>query len=641
MPLPVTFATLPTGLNPMALFDQNFEYLLDNQTKATQEEAVAGANTTAVMSPLNVAQAAAGYILGTRAEYIAADLPLILVAVTTTGYAAATDGGGATYARVETEPLHAGKFQSHDGAWWELSNRVVTPEMFGAVGDGSTLDTIAITNALTVGQQICGAPGRVYAVAGNIMLPANAYMVDCSFKQMTPGGGNRRTLFASNVNNIRLYSVTVDRNGDGTNGALGDDAGIWITGGSGHVLMDLVVHGWDMGSGLVIANATNFNLINPRVYDIKYTLATNPGDDRVQGIWLTGCSYFNFIGYNVSDLGGTIASISTTRWSRALPMGGCSDFLVYGGRVFDVDQGVDMTGGGDGNRRFVISICVSTRCRSYGFKFANSPYEGNITSCTGVDCGLATFVVSGPVETGLPSPRDLTFTSCRSINVGSNGEWLANFPTGFLVTQGTFDTNRPRPVRFVNCDAVDNQTVPTMAYGFRNQVVAPTYGIPFNECVDCTSFGHTIAAFYGFNYPAVKVNRTANLTLTNGATTDVLWTAEVYDGANMHDNSSNRELIRVPRDGWYRCVAKITFAGNASGTRFIVLNVSGNQDAFSLVRGGGNANDQTFVTEATYYLTTNNNVKVQAFQSSGGNLDIVYQYSSFEVTEAMNQNAAP
>jgi hypothetical protein len=63
------------------------------------------------------------------------------------GYIAAGDGGGALYVRAASEPAHPGKIRSADrllpngatdpmnGGWWELRERVITPEMFGAAGD--------------------------------------------------------------------------------------------------------------------------------------------------------------------------------------------------------------------------------------------------------------------------------------------------------------------------------------------------------------------------------------------------------------------------------------------------------------------------------------------------------------------------
>ncbi len=57
--------------------------------------------------------------------------------------------GGAEYKRIDAAPTHVGKFQDTAGQWWELHELHVTPEMFGAVGDGATHDTDAVNAAIT------------------------------------------------------------------------------------------------------------------------------------------------------------------------------------------------------------------------------------------------------------------------------------------------------------------------------------------------------------------------------------------------------------------------------------------------------------------------------------------------------------
>ncbi len=62
--------------------------------------------------------------------------------IRTGGFFAAGDGGGALYKRSPVEPSHDGKFQSADGAWWEIADRTITPQMFGAVGSGDHAEAL-------------------------------------------------------------------------------------------------------------------------------------------------------------------------------------------------------------------------------------------------------------------------------------------------------------------------------------------------------------------------------------------------------------------------------------------------------------------------------------------------------------------
>ncbi|MEM7506152.1 MAG: hypothetical protein AAF415_05355 [Pseudomonadota bacterium] len=62
----------------------------------------------------------------------------------TAGFTSPGDGGGALYARVATDPGHGGVLQTADNAFWDLAELRVTPFMFGATGNGSTNDGVAL-----------------------------------------------------------------------------------------------------------------------------------------------------------------------------------------------------------------------------------------------------------------------------------------------------------------------------------------------------------------------------------------------------------------------------------------------------------------------------------------------------------------
>ena len=106
--------------------------------------------------------------------------------VRTAGYAAEGDLGGALYKRVGSAPSHAGKFQSADGAWWELAETVVTPQMFGALTIGDA--TAAIQAAI----DWCYNDG---AIRGALHLPAN-----CTFTVSDPNGDGYCLLLPDGVN---------------------------------------------------------------------------------------------------------------------------------------------------------------------------------------------------------------------------------------------------------------------------------------------------------------------------------------------------------------------------------------------------------------------------------------------------------
>lgn len=72
------------------------------------------------------------------------NIPANVTQVQCAGYSDKGDRGQALYTRVASAPSHAGKFQSADGAHWELSENRLNPFMFGAKGDDTANDSAAI-----------------------------------------------------------------------------------------------------------------------------------------------------------------------------------------------------------------------------------------------------------------------------------------------------------------------------------------------------------------------------------------------------------------------------------------------------------------------------------------------------------------
>lgn len=508
---------------------------------------------------------------------------------------------------------------------------------FDAVGDGVTDDTVAVRAALAAavaasvavtGRVAVSGAGRNYAVSGNISLPENAYLVDIKLTQLTPGAaGDVRTLTSDGVGNIRLERVTVNRNGNGTNGALGTDAGIWISGGSGHYLENVEVFGDDMGSGLVVTGATDFDLVGAHVRNINYSLAANPGDDRVQGIWLNNCSNFRITNPKTHDLGGNYGAGATTQWSRGLVFGGCSDFTVLNPQAWDIEQGVDLTGSA-GNTRFEIVGGMVADARTWGFKFANSARDGTVTGAVAIRCGQSGFVAQGPAEAALAVlTSEISFVNCTAFDTGSNGIWgaVANV-AGFRVANGTFDIGSTRGIRFVGCRAIDRQAVKTMEYGFHNEVEPNTDG-RYVEQIDCIATGYTVAAFEGMNAPRCTGNRNAVQSIPNNAWTPVDWNTDTDLGA-LHDPASNNDQFNPRRSGQWRMTAGVAFAANVTGVRGVrLLDNGGVIPGTTVLVNAASAGETALVTTMVRQFLvdaagTPRSLRVEVFQTSGGALNL-------------------
>jgi hypothetical protein len=83
----------------------------------------------------------------TVAEATAASIPVALERVYVASYSTTTDKGGAWYRRQGSNPAHNLKFQDALSAWWAHDEPELWIEQAGGMGDGSTNDTTALTNA--------------------------------------------------------------------------------------------------------------------------------------------------------------------------------------------------------------------------------------------------------------------------------------------------------------------------------------------------------------------------------------------------------------------------------------------------------------------------------------------------------------
>lgn len=91
------------------------------------------------------------------------------------GYTAAGDNGGALYKKVASEPTHAGKFfitlaDAVTVAWYEIAEAVLTPQMFGAKGDGAADETDAFDRLFSMPSPLpIHVPGGEYLLSRQVV----------------------------------------------------------------------------------------------------------------------------------------------------------------------------------------------------------------------------------------------------------------------------------------------------------------------------------------------------------------------------------------------------------------------------------------------------------------------------------------
>jgi uncharacterized cupin superfamily protein len=541
--------------------------------------------------------------------------------------------------------IKANAIASTAGAWVRAYVGLADMRWYGAIGDGTTDDTAAVAAAFAAGVTLSGAK-KTYAVTGNVSLPANINLSDAAFKQLTPNSTTRKTLFANGVSNVTLLRVTVDRNGNGLGGSLSTAAGIWVTGGSGHYLEDCEVYGSDMGSGIVISGASNFNVVRPKIHDILYVSASLPPDDQTQGLWFSACTDFSVLEPRIYHIGGIVGGSFRQAFGRMMPFGlGCSYFRVVGGELYDGDVGIDLTGSA-GNFNFVLMGVTVRDVETWGIKLANYNRFGMVIGCNVHRAGSAGFVGSGPTvdvdpDSPVPSslPQRVSFVGCGawSTGFGNTGRGTSQ-PAGFLIIPGAAPSYQdyPRGYRFVSCTAVDNQTVKTQYDGFRNEV---SYGgAPLNEMVDCRSGGYAAGGHhsFGFHYPACRVYNSASVAIPNTTTTTIGWDSEDYDGAAMHSTSVNNDTIFVPHPGWYHVDAVVMVAASGTGTRTIRITQGGVvQTRLRSQSPGLSSGDHTLTISGDVYVSDiTGGIRVDITQTSGGSLNVLTN-SSLSVRQVL------
>ena len=176
-----------------------------------------------------LASTGGGVQVGTQANMPTVKIPAVITAIRTSGYAAAGDGGEALYKRVITQPPHAGKVQSLDGAWWEITFIGEANVLaFGADRTGAADSFQAIQNtidyAIYRGQAVPLAGGSGVLIPWGSYKTTNAIQLGYgeNYHSIVIRGEGRRYRGANNFSGTVITATFNDRPVFAVNGARQD-----------------------------------------------------------------------------------------------------------------------------------------------------------------------------------------------------------------------------------------------------------------------------------------------------------------------------------------------------------------------------------------------------------------------------------
>lgn len=314
-----------------------------------------------------------------RATAILATFAPTVEWVRTAGHASAGDGGGALYRRVLSQPSHAGKFQSADGAWWEIDMRNgVNVLQFGAKGDGTGNDAPFIQNSIdamsTVGGDVI-IPRGVYLLASGISVvqKTSDWHDTKRVNLLGAGSGLTRLRYTGPVIAAPVVDWSTDASGD-VDGTYGNSwariGGFLIEGNNAaYTGLRILAKSWFEADDIRILGAVerNFMFISTvswsgrslRSYGSKVGMSFSLGGDPL--------SYS--IPNNITLLDATIGN--ATEWGVHARNSGPINF-VGGSLEGNGTHGVDGSGGA-----YFITNDAGIGVEGAAFNFYGTYFEGN------------------------------------------------------------------------------------------------------------------------------------------------------------------------------------------------------------------------------------------------------------------------
>ena len=131
----------------------------------------------------------------------------------------------------------------------------------------------------------------------------------------------------------------------------------------------------------------------------------------------------------------------------------------------------------------------------------------------------------------------------------------------------------------------------------------------------------TLLGYGAFDVRA-RVYNSGNITLSTASWTAVTFDSERWDTDSIHDVSANTDRLTCRTTGLYIIAGHVRFETDGTGNRGLYIAYNG-ATLIGMVRKDADSATPTVLTIATqYYMSVGDYLKLAAYQSSGGDLDV-------------------
>jgi hypothetical protein len=124
--------------------------------------------------------------------------------------------------------------------------------------------------------------------------------------------------------------------------------------------------------------------------------------------------------------------------------------------------------------------------------------------------------------------------------------------------------------------------------------------------------------------PLCVLRKNSNQTISNDSWTGLTWQTEDIDSDNGHSTVTDTNRYTAQTAGYYLFASTVEFVGNGSGFRQVRFSVSSGAvvGEHSIIMNGTGANTADINTCAYAFMNIGDWVQVEAYQNSGGSLDV-------------------